>query len=631
MSSIINLNKYTLLEASNIEKIYFYPEYAISNTTIKRKQEKLCVIFEIEEEKYTPLYKMNTYLINDGKKIFESYTIYLKKIDPYKYVVVNNKKDYLHAEILPKEIIDFNNLEYNSFVEIIKDNKELSKMIPDLTNAIKSNMIELQKEKLVATKIDIPSPTNYYQNITGYEVDFLENQITSEGELDISKTILKNIKKNFEVILYDKYQMNIALIALYSLILNKVKSITLKPKKILDSKELKLDTNKVSLEYNDLKEIINSIINNLKESVIENFERNIIQERIEYIINSKPNIKEFKNFIKVILVEDQYLDQTKRNRIIDEYYLKELILNSISNQNYRPLPRNQILIYNKQENNIINFICIISTDKLYTILKSYKLNSIEENRKDILLLKSLSNIIEEKKKIKLINRIEISILLILMMNIYYYKNVNSNVLLFNKGKYILKLNYIHGRPNIFVINRTTEEKYGRFIKLTEETTKLIESTLDKSEKSFIALMNAIAYQNIEECLKNINIHITCENISNKDIKIKFKRTLKKNLLELNMPAYVFLELFTSIKINNQAKIDVKEENNNKEEQNKYELYNEEYEYIIRKANTITNIMKNTPLDNPIYKKIAELYESLLNCENQNKEKIILELKELTEK
>ena len=195
MSKITNLNNYTLLEQSIIDKIYFYPESAISNTKIKRKNDNLCVLFAIEKEKYTPLFKMNTTLINDGKIIYECYSLYLKRLEPYKYVVLNNKNDYLHAEILPKEIIDFNTLEYDSFIKILKENQELSKMIPELTNALKSNMNNLEIEKKVATKIDIPSPTHYYQNITGYQVDFLEKQITPEEELNLSKKILKNINK----------------------------------------------------------------------------------------------------------------------------------------------------------------------------------------------------------------------------------------------------------------------------------------------------------------------------------------------------------------------------------------------------------------------------------------------------
>lgn len=144
MSSIITLNDYTLLETTDNDKIFFYPIYAITNTKIKKKKNDVCVLFEIRKEKYTSLFNMNCSLIDEeGKTIFNSYSIDLKCIEPNKYVVITNKKDILHAEILPKEIIDFNALDYNTFITILKENQELAKMIPELTKTIKRNMESL--------------------------------------------------------------------------------------------------------------------------------------------------------------------------------------------------------------------------------------------------------------------------------------------------------------------------------------------------------------------------------------------------------------------------------------------------------------------------------------------------------
>lgn len=632
MSKITNLNNYTLLEQSIIDKIYFYPESAISNTKIKRKNDNLCVLFAIEKEKYTPLFKMNTTLINDGKIIYECYSLYLKRLEPYKYVVLNNKNDYLHAEILPKEIIDFNTLEYDSFIKILKENQELSKMIPELTNALKSNMNNLEIEKKVATKIDIPSPTHYYQNITGYQVDFLEKQITPEEELNLSKKILKNIKTNFEVVLYEKSQMTTAYLALYAILLNKVKSSKLKPKEILDSKELKLDTNKINLSYQDLNTILSSIINQLKDENLDTFERNIIQERIEYIITSKPHLKEFKNYLKVILADDKYINFNKRNRTIYENQLKELLINSLVNQNYRPLPRNQILIYNMIDQNNIDFICLISIDKLYDLLKTYKCNSSIENKKTFTLLNSLSSLINDTKIKNNQHLIEISIYLIIMMNIYYYHNVNSNNLLFNKGDYILKLDYIRGNFDIKVINRNTNTKYGHFIKLTPATKEIIKTSLDKSEKTFINTMNKIAYNSLSKCLQDLAIDIIYKEISNTNIQVKFRRALNQDIFDFSCNLFVLLDILTNTKTIKPKVKEIEEEPIIEDKKDtKYGLPKEEYEYLIRKSNTITNIMQTNPIPNKDYQEISNLYQEFTTAKEDNKELIIKEIKKILEK
>jgi len=636
MRTLTNLNPYTLLETSDIDKIYFYPEYAITNTTIKRKKDAICVLFEISKEKYTSVYKMNTYLYNeDNKQLFSSYSIYLKRTEPNRYVVISNRNEISHAEVLPKEIIDFNTLNYSSFINILQENAELSKMIPDLMNTIKNHMEFLQSEKKVAKTIDLPSPTNYYQNVTGYIIDKLENDITSDAEIEISKSILRNIKKNFEVVLFDEDELKLSYLSLYALILDRVKSNSLKPKEVLDSKELKLDTNKVSLSLTDLNKILDSFIESLKEEENPNFELNIIQERIAYAISAKPSLKEFKNYLKVILVEDKYLDTTKRNRLITEENLKNLVITSLSNQTYRPLPRNQVLIYNLIDNDIINFICVISKDKIYDILKSYHFNSIPENKKNISLLRTLSSIIEDKKVTPSSKTIELSILQILMMNIYYHKNSNQEVLLFNKGDYILKLDYFHGDYDIKAIDRYTEKQCAHLIKLSDETKQSIKLCLDKSEKAFISYINKLIYINLEACLKCLNIDFKYKEISHQGINIKFKRTLKKDILDINVSLEVFLKVFTSLKVSTPKKTKKLEPTPTEEPtelpNTKYGLEKEEYEFLIRKTLTICNIMKTTPVDNPSYQEIVKLYEDFESQEDYvSKKATIQKLKKLLE-
>ena len=184
-------------------------------------------------------------------------------------------------------------------------------MIPDLKEALEEKAESLIKERKKATYIDIPSPKNYYQNVTGYLVDEIEQQVTNEDELNISQSILKNIKKNFEVVLHNKYQTNLAFTAIYATIIGKVKSIHLKETDILEAKDLKTDTNKTSISYQDLNYILNSFINNIDEQPPIKEDLNIVQERIEYILTSKKRLKEITNYIKVILIDDIFLYMLK--------------------------------------------------------------------------------------------------------------------------------------------------------------------------------------------------------------------------------------------------------------------------------------------------------------------------------
>lgn len=623
---IVNLNNYTLIESTDIDKIYFYPIKALTNVKVTQKKDDICILFEIKKE--TSSYNMHCSLLNsDNVIVFKSYSILLKEIGLNKYVVVSTTNDLKHAEILPSCIIDFNNLNYNNFIEILKNNEDLSKMIPDLMSLIKKSVNSLREEQKVVEKIDIPSPLNYYKNITGYTINYLEEIISKEDELDISNKILKNIRKNFDVVLNEKNQNKLAYISLYGIILKNVKSIILKPKDIMDSKELKPDTNKTSIKSADLKAILNSYINNLIENKKSSSEEDIIEERIEYIITSKPRLKEFTNFIKIILMSDKYTDTSKRTRLIKEIDLKELVLDNISGGNYFILPRNQVLIYNNIEE-ITDFICIISIDKIYNLLKTYRLNSEKENKSKIDLLKTLDNIISDNQTKITEKNIQISILILIMIHLYYYKNVNENNLLFYKDEYILKLDYKKGNYDIFAINRHTEKKVGHLIKIADETKDLIKSSLSKSEKSFNVQINKIIYNNLIEALNNLAIDIDIKELSHRGITIRINRVLKKDIFNFSLPLDSFLTILTSIQKQKEVtKIEIPEieDIELKEEKTKYNLPLEEYEYIIRKSNTIKEIMEKESLDNVDYQEITALYNKFTTSPEKEKEAILREL------
>lgn len=637
-SKISNINDYTLIEKGDVvNNIYFYPHFAMIKQKIRSKKNQFCILFELRKEKEPFIYCLYAYLLDkEGNKVFYSYSLYLKEIEKYKYIILNSKNDANHADVIKKEIIDFNTLNYDNFLTILSNNHELSKMIPDLKEALEEKAESLVKERKKATYIDIPSPKNYYQNVTGYLIDEIEEQVTTEEELSISSTILRNVKKNFEVVLYNKYQTNLAYTSLYATIINRVKSLHLKPTNILEVKDLKVDTNKVSIEYQDLNYILDSFISNLNEEqeILEDL--NIVQERIEYILTSKPRLKEITNFIKVILIDDKYVDDTKRNRCIKENNLKELIIKSLTEYTYRPLPRNQVLLYTENSSNI-DFVAIVSLDMIMALLKTYKINNNDENKTNVNILKTIENIILKGQKKKTANTVSLNILTILHMFIYNYKNINNKALLFDKGQYILKLDYNLGAYDIKVINRDTEKKYGKLSKLDNETNEVVRKALNKGEKQFNIVLNKIIYESIEASLTNLKYQITIDDLTNSDITIKLLKPYKENYFECSFNLGEFLLLLTSIK-NPKDKIITKdeeveetpepEEETIQDEQVEETLSKEEKDYILRKSYTIVNIMETKPLDNPNYQKVVELYKKLEEVSEEEKDNILQELKDL---
>ncbi len=611
---------YTLLESNERDIYYFYPTLSLIKEEIVRKINTLCIVFDIfpyNEE----IYSMNVSVIDkDNDTKFTTYTINLIKQDKNIYNIINilsNNK----VEIL--EEINFKTLDYEGFISLLTTNNELQRIIPTLRQELEKNKNNLNNEKEVVKVIDIPSKVNYYQNITGYIIDTLEHLVTTEDELDLSKEILKSVKRSHEVVLYNEQYCNLAYLSVYANITNQIKSKEQKNTRSLDVKELKCDTNKTELSYSEYDKIINSFIN--KEQLDE--ELNIIQERIEYELNSKPRVTEFTNHIQIILADDKYIDDKKRVRAVKESSLKELVSYNLKENNYRILPRNEAIIYNfKEDNKTLDFIAIISIDLIEKILKLITIDMNKETKPKTDILRALENIKSNNKINSKPNNIRALIYTLIMIEIYYYKNINEKILLFSSGQNIINLDYKNGGYDISIINRNNDRLIGKLSRLTDDTIEEIRKSLNTNEKEFNQLINKIIMNNMCASLSKLNIDIDIKDISHEDIYIMFNRTCKKDVFRGKFTLDELLVTLTNAKINKIKKVkEVVEEEQPKEE---YILgiLKEDYEYIVRKSKTIADIMVDNKSKNEIYRKIADLYNQFKHAKNVSvKKKIVLEL------
>lgn len=621
-NKIKSLNKYTLLEEGETDKIHFYIENAMLDKEITKKTDDIHLTFEIKKTKKDKLYELYLYLINKDKEIvYQSYSIYLKQIDKYYYAILNGENDITHAEVMPKSTINFKELTFNNFRNLLETEEEFNKMLPELMNLLKKSTKEIQAEKEVAQTIDIPSPTNYFHNVVGSSIVTFEELVANQEEIDITNKLLNQAKKKFEVVLNSDYDKNLSLLNLMAYFYNNCRSKNIPAKPILKDIDLKTDTNKEELTLKELRNTLEDFIEG-----IETEKDNIISERIEYILTTKPRVKEFKNSIKTIISDNKYIDSSKRSRAIKEDSLKDLLIESLIQESYLPLPRNQVLVYHLKDEKNVDFIAIISIDLIYSLLKTIKINSIDENKKSIELLNSIDNLylgnsIPEKDYITII------IELISMMNIYYEKNVNSKTLLFNKGEYIIDLGYYKGDYDIKIINKNTKKVFGKLIKVTEETKDNIKASLEKSENTFTNYINRIIFSNIHEALMKQKIQIDIKRITHKDIRFIMKRPRSSDIFECNFSIEGILNLLVSPNKPKQTSVSIKEI---KEEDKNYR-YNipiKDYEYIVRKADTISKIMDATPISNKEYIEIAKNYKKLQEVDDNKKTNILLKLAEL---
>lgn len=627
------LNDYTLLEKGENLLIRFYPIQAMNNVTIEDPK-KTHVLFEIEPGNKEKAYTMYVYLINSKKeKEFSSYSMNLKEVGKYKYILVEHGEDFENAEVLPSLVFDFNELDYDTFLNILANNEALSNMAPILKELLEANIEDISEEKEIVKVIDIPSPLQYFQNITGNTVSVIEHLIANEEEQEITKTILKNLKKSYELVLNDESQTTLAYLSLKALLLKKIKSNNLKSKEILETSELKLDTNTNSIEYTELNEILNSYIKSLKDKKPLPEELTLIQDRITYIINLKPRLKKLTNTIKVILCAEEFRDSSKRVLAIKEDSLKDLIISSLGNMTYRPLPRNQVLLYNLIDDHTINFICVMSIDKINSLLNTIRLNKSEENAKLLEIYQVVEAILDESKKPNDISYLKTLIYILLCMYVYCYRNIDTDLLLFNKGDYILNLEYLKGKYNISVINRETEKKIARLTHLTNETEEEIKSALSKGEKYFNILVNNIIYKNFEQALLNYNYDIEVRRKTHQDTKIIINKSLTKDIFIGNFTLEAFLLSLSNIK---QLKEIPKKEEKQLEppiliDENDKVLTKEEQEFILRKSDTIYQIMMNMPLNNANYRAIAKVYHQYKKTPKEDietRQDLIIKLKEL---
>lgn len=611
---------YTLLESNERDIYYFYPTLSLIKEEIVRKINTLCIVFDIfpyNEE----IYSMNVSVIDkDNDTKFTTYTINLIKQDKNIYNIINILSNN-EVEIL--EEINFKTLDYEGFISLLTTNNELQRIIPTLRQELEKNKNNLNNEKEVVKVIDIPSKVNYYQNITGYIIDTLEHLVTTEDELDLSKKILKSVKRSHEVVLYNEQYCNLAYLSVYANITNQIKSKEQKNTRSLDVKELKCDTNKTELSYSEYDKIINSFIN--KEQLDE--ELNIIQERIEYELNSKPRVTEFTNHIQIILADDKYIDDKKRVRAVKESSLKELVSYNLKENNYRILPRNEAIIYNfKEDNKTLDFIAIISIDLIDKILKLITIDMNKETKPKTDILRALENIKSNNKINSKPNNIRALIYTLIMIEIYYYKNINEKILLFSSGQNIINLDYKNGGYDISIINRNNDRLIGKLSRLTDDTIEEIRKSLNTSEKEFNQLINKIIMNNMCASLSKLNIDIDIKDISHEDIYIMFNRTCKNDVFRGKFTLDELLVTLTNAKINKIKKVkEVVEEEQPKEE---YILgiLKEDYEYIVRKSKTIADIMLENNSKNEIYRKIADLYNQFKHAKNVSiKKKIVLEL------
>lgn len=618
-SKLIKLNKYTLMEIKNNLKIYFFPVQAITDivATEESKNNSIYILFELDKEKENKTYCMRTSLINnENKTVIAAYGLYLKEIDTYKYSINENKIDIAHAEILPCYTIDFTKLDFNEFTNLFTSIDKLKPFLGELKNLLVKSQEQLKEEKDVAKTIDIPTLSNYYQNISGNIIKRIEDILLNLEEQNISYQILKKLKKNYEVILNDEEQTKTSYLSLYGAYLSLVKSQNTKPHEILSLKELKPDTNKTSMSLTALNNVLSNYIESLKKEENNEVLEDIIAERILYNINLKSS-KEVTNYLKIILIDDKYLDPERKVRAAKEIELKDLILNCLYNFNYRPLPHNEILIYN-QNNNIIDFVCILSLDKLLKIFKSYRMNSADNNKSIVEIVRLIDKKLRNQK-LTPIEEIELLIRLLIAINLYKQKQIDNKFMLFNKGDYILNLGYKKGNYNITVINKITKKEIARFIKLTKETLNSIKESLDKGEKSFNLLMNSIVFSNFEYALYHNLLTIKIDSLTHHNIHFILKRIKATDLFEINIPLDEFLLIFASLKqISPSKKITIEEDNNYI-----YGINKNDYDYIIRKSKAIKEVMDTNPIENKEYQEISKIYSKLYT--SKNKKELLIKL------
>ncbi|HAB66262.1 MAG TPA: hypothetical protein DCE23_02740 [Firmicutes bacterium] len=616
-NKLINLNDCTLIEKNaNVIDIYFYPAHSITKTKVTKLEKEICIRFFIERRP-DDLCDMHCSLITDyDKEIYNSYNMLSKEIDNNKFAFVREVDSSENAEVLPKGVIDFNILDYDYFISVLKENKDLKKLVPYLAEHLRKNIATLQSVQETIEHLNIMGPSSFYQNTIAYFVDRIE-ELSSTEDKDLKTRILENIKKNFDLVfIKDQLQIDLTYINLLAIIINKIKSDFIKPISYLEKKELQCDLLKESMSIEEL----NDVLENIEQDYAEDSHKEIssVNERVKFFLKTKPYIKEFKSFIRIIIASSSYLSDEKVDGLVDEEKLKEAIVNSLVNFNYRSLERNLVLLYNKEENKC-DFLCIASIDCIFSLLQTYRLNSQIENQVYVKDYKILLNLYRNNNQTTPEEKMRIYIIIILMLNVYYYKNLGS-LTLFNKGEFILKLEFKKGEYDIQAINRNTEEVIGRLLKISDPIKDKIKAALDKNEKTFNELINSIFLENIAENISLGTIKTDINSLSHKDIVIYLTKNRKKDIFDLTVTLDELLLLLTEFKPASDNKKVVKKAKK-KDKDDVVIIENDrdkDKAFVLRKADTIYNIMEINEIDSDEYKKIASLYKSYLKEDDTNK-------------
>ena len=341
-NNISSINNYTLFETGEPIKYYFYPQYALIEEKVLKKLNEFHILFELEKENTEKLYKLYVHIINsEGEKTYSTYSTYAKKIQKGKYAILPNKTVIKEENYEYKTIINFDKLNYDNFIELLSKEKNFSRMIPELQKELKNSMKILEEKKTKVKKMEFPTPLVYYQNINGYFITEIEKKLITSSDIGISETILKNIRKNYDVLFKDTNQIKLSYINLYAIILNKLKSTSTKPSSILPSKELKIELELDDISSERFKTIIKSLLNNQKEELEED-EKALYETLTNYF--NKLSKNEYSYKIKNIFCHKEKLDDLKKTRYVKENVLKEVLLNCLCSLNYYPLPNNQILL-----------------------------------------------------------------------------------------------------------------------------------------------------------------------------------------------------------------------------------------------------------------------------------------------
>lgn len=621
-NKLVNLNDCTLIDKNaNVIDIYFYPAHSITKTKVTKIEKELCIRFLIERRP-DGLCDMHCSLVTDyDKEIYNSYNMLSKEVDNNKFAFVREIDDSSNAEILPKGVIDFNILSYDYFIDVLKENKDLKKLIPYLAEHLKNNIEKLQSVQESIEHINVMGPSSFYQNTIAYFVDRIEELSHSEDEQDLKKKILENIKKNFDLVFVkDQLQIDLTYINLIAIIIKNIKSEFIKPISYLEAKELQCDLLKDNISLSELQDILDNIEQDYREDSKK--EISSVNERIKFFLKTKPYIKEFKNYMKIIIAGSSYIKDDDSSGLVDEEKLKDVIVNCLTNFNYRSLERNLVLLYNKNEDNS-DFICIASVDFIFSLLQTYRLNSQVENQVYIKDYKILLNLYRNNDQSSDEEKIRIYILLILMLNVYYYKNFGS-LTLFNKGEYILKLEFKKGEYDIQAINRDTEEVIGKLVKISDTKKDEIKQALDKNEKSFNELINSILLENIAENIYLGTVNTDVNSLKHKDIVIYLTKNRKKDIFDLTVTLDELLLLLTEFKPISDTKKQ-KKPVKKKDSEEVVIIENDKEKdkaFVLRKADTIYNIMEINEIDSDEYKKIASLYKNYLSEDDSTKKNSI---------